>query len=195
MALFEADDDPSTSFPTEPAFLVPVEVREVPRLGPGQRGVFALEAIPAKTKFWAWTDRVKAIHRSDLEEHIARTFGGTGGGDSDAEAARIFLRQGFVLPRLPGPSEEAGEEEEGAGADDRRPDDYFYTNPTDAGRFMNHSEEPNCGPDGTLRDVRAGEELTMDYCFHGEPGWYREICAKYGVLTEAQVAARCKEST
>ena len=38
----------------------------------------------------------------------------------------------------------------------------------DAGKFMNHSDDPNCAdPDGpvtvTRRPVRAGEELTCDY--------------------------------
>ena len=86
----------------------------------------------------------------------------------------MFLGQGFVLS----PSKS------GTGKEDH----YFYSNPNDAGRFMNHSNSPNCGPDGTLRDIQPGEEMTMDYAFHGDPQWYQDICAKYGVLTEAQVA-------
>ena len=53
---------------------------------------------------------------------------------------------------------------------------------------MNHSNEANCGPDGTLRDIQEGEELTMNYAFHGNPTWYQAICAKYGVRTEAEIA-------
>mmetsp|Transcript_18900 Transcript_18900/g.43824 ORF Transcript_18900/g.43824 Transcript_18900/m.43824 type:complete len:281 (-) Transcript_18900:333-1175(-) len=69
------------------------------------------------------------------------------------------------------------------------PDDYFHSNPSDAGRLTNHSSDPNTGPDGALRDILPGEELTMDYSFHGDPAWYRAICARYGVRTEAQIAA------
>lgn len=50
------------------------------------------------------------------------------------------------------------------------------------------SSTPNCGPDDTLRDVQPDEELTMDYAFHGNPQWYQDICRKYNVLTETQVA-------
>ena len=55
---------------------------------------------------------------------------------------------------------------------------------------MNHANQgdANCGPDGAIRHIRIGEELTMDYTFHGDPEWYRDICKKYGILTEAQVA-------
>mmetsp|Transcript_28810 Transcript_28810/g.69400 ORF Transcript_28810/g.69400 Transcript_28810/m.69400 type:complete len:112 (+) Transcript_28810:376-711(+) len=107
------------------------------------------------------------------------------------EAVRVFLRQGFVLPRPPRSS--GKDTSDGSRGD--HPDDYFYSNPTDAGRFMNHSKDPNCGPDGTLRDIAASEELTMDYGFHGDPSWYRNICEKYGVLTEAQVSELSNDSS
>merc|ERR1719223_79120 len=68
-------------------------------------------------------------------------------------------------------------------------DDFFHSNPTDSGRLTNHSSDPNTGPDGALRDILPGEELTMDYSFHGDPAWYRAVCARYGVRTEAQIAA------
>ena len=68
--------------------------------------------------------------------------------------------------------------------------DSLNSNPSDAGRFMNHSNTPNCGPDGALRDIEIGEELTMNYNFHGNPQWYIDICDKYGVLTERQVAEK-----
>mmetsp|Transcript_18384 Transcript_18384/g.42257 ORF Transcript_18384/g.42257 Transcript_18384/m.42257 type:complete len:168 (-) Transcript_18384:151-654(-) len=163
MSLFESSTNNPHHFPSEPAFLVPVEVRDTPRLGQGQRGIFAAAPIAAKTKFWTWTDRVKKIRHDRLGEYIAENFGG------DAERTTIFLRQGFVLP--------------GEGNDD-----HFCSNPTDAGRFMNHSPNPNCGPDGTLRDISEGEEMTMDYGFHGNPQWYIDICKKYGVKTEAEIA-------
>ena len=41
--------------------------------------------------------------------------------------------------------------------------------------------------EGLLRDVKKGEELTMDYSFHGNPEWYQALCEKYGVKTEAQI--------
>lgn len=168
MALFEERKEYGP-FPTEPAFLVSVEVRSAPQYGCGHKGVFATEPIKAGTKFWEWTDRVKQIHHDHLDDHIASNYG------EDREAIQLFLRQGFVLP--------------GEGKDD-----FFNSNPTDAGRFMNHSNDPNCGPDGTLRDVERGEELTMDYKFHGNPRWYQDICQRYGVLAEAEVALQTKEA-
>ena len=105
------------------------------------------------TKFWVWTDRIKGIPGNELRDYIHKTFG-----NDNREALQIFLRQGFVLPHA----------------------DIFHTNPTDAGRYFNHSSNPNCGPDGTLRDIRKGEELTMNYCFHNDPMWYREICKEMG---------------
>jgi SET domain-containing protein len=167
MALFNPTED--CVFPTEPAFLVPVKVKKTPQYGDSHCGVFASEAIAAGTKFWAWTDRVKRIHHTELDAYIDSNFG-----NDDTESVLCFLRQGFVLP--------------GKGKDD-----VFHSNPTDAGRFMNHSNTPNCGPDGTLCDIRSGEELTMDYGFHGDPKWYRDICERYGVLTETEIARRARE--
>ena len=143
MALFERDDpslagvdgdSPQLQFPTEPAFVVPVIVKETPRYGEGHKGVFALAKIPSGTKFWIWTDRIISIHHSELEEYIK----------TSVQDVEVFLRQGFVLPDKP---------------------DYFHSNPTDAGRFINHSSQPNCGPDGALRDILPGEELTSTYSF------------------------------
>jgi len=53
-------------------------------------------------------------------------------------------------------------------------DNDFYLSPiskdevSDIAIFINHSCEPNCGPDGqitfvALRDIKAGEELCYDY--------------------------------
>ncbi|KAL3786763.1 hypothetical protein ACHAW5_002964 [Stephanodiscus triporus] len=179
------DEDDTLLFPTLPAFLFPVEIRETPSIGPDHKGVFALVDIPSDTKFWKWTNRVHQIHKDELHHYIQQNimidkedFEQQSSDDelinstievssSNKEAIQVFLRQGFVLPNDP---------------------DVFCSNPTDAGRFMNHSPTPNCGPDGTLRRIKAGEELTMDYSFHGNPQWYRDICARYGVLTERQVA-------
>lgn len=171
MSLFEGEESDETDFPTLPAFTVKVEVRPVPSMGEDQKGVFALEDLPVNTKIWKWTDRVQVIPGKDLPAYIEKNFQK----DADnVDAIRIFLRQGFVLP---------------ATEDNPSAEENFNSNPKDAGRFMNHSAiDPTCGPDGTLRDVKAGEELTMDYNFHGDPEWYQAICRKYGVLTERQVA-------
>jgi hypothetical protein len=171
MSLFEkssADDEAEVLFPTEPAFLIPVEVRDTPQYGPGHKGVFCLTFIQKGVKFWQWTDRVTRIHHLDLPAYIKRHF------SNQDDEIRLFLRQGFVLP---GPDV----------------DDYFCSNPTDAGRFMNHSNDPNCGPDGTLCEIHAGDELTMDYGFHGNPKWYRDICKQYGVDTEEEIAGKSRK--
>jgi hypothetical protein len=179
-------EDETLLFPTLPAFLCPVEIRVTPSFGADHKGVFALVDIPSDTKFWKWTNRVHQIRKDELRSYIQQNIiidkGDHHQQSSDdepaisaieasrsnnREAIRIFLRQGFVLPNDP---------------------DVFCSNPTDAGRFMNHSPTPNCGPDGTLRLIKAGEELTMDYSFHGNPQWYQDICAQYDVLTERQVA-------
>jgi len=181
-----SDDDDKLLFPTLPAFLYPVDIRKTPAIGPNHNGVFALVDIPSDSKFWKWTNRVHQIHKDDLHHYIQQniimdkdvhheqsfddkvTIGNIeAGSNNHQEAIQIFLRQGFVLPNDP---------------------DFFCSNSTDAGRFMNHSPTPNCGPDGTLRLIEAGEELTMDYGYHGNPQWYQNICAQYGVLTERQVA-------
>ena len=179
MSLFEdtssRNGEEEFHFPTEPAFLVSVEVKTCPHLGDGHYGIFAAQKIPTNTKFWAWTDRVNVIPCKDLQTYIANNFKTT-------EEIQLFLRQGFVLPPS---STSSSEKMDGNGGHE---DQYFYSNPTDAGRFMNHSNEPNCGPDGTLRDIQIGEEMTMDYSFHGNPVWYQNICKQYNVQTERQVA-------
>lgn len=162
MSLFdqEANDDVPL-FPTEPAFLVPVVIKNTPQYGSGHKGVFAAAPIPKGTKFWTWTDRIIAIPSTKIQDYIDTNF------HDNKQAIQTFLRQGFVLPDN---------------------NSVFYSNPTDAGRFMNHSSTPNCGPDGTLRDIQKGEELTMNYGFHGNPSWYQDICRKYNVRTEAEIA-------
>ena len=174
----------SYHFPTHAAYLVPVEIKEVPEYGEGHLGVFAMEHIKKGTKLWVWTHRVKSIHHKDLKEYIQMKFG------DDRQNIQVFLRQGFVLP-------EASMSETmtpiNSNANKHRKDDYFHSNPTDSGRLTNHSSDPNTGVDGALRDILPGEELTLDYSFHGNPKWYQTICAEYNVLTEAQVAAGVSE--
>lgn len=158
-------------FPTAPAFTVPVQVRSAPKYGSGELGVFALEDIPKHCKnFWLWTDRVTAIHHTEIEHYIKDHFL-----PKDIRRIRQFLRRGFVLPP---PN-----------------DDCWYSNPSDAGSFMNHSSTPNCGqPHGTLRATKKGEELTMDYSFNGNPKWYVDLCHHYGILTAVEIAQREKQT-
>lgn len=127
--------------------------------------MFAAVPLPKGCEFWIWTDRITQIPHEKLDDYILEKFG------NDEEAIKEFLRQGFVLPENDG---------------------VFNTNPSDAGRFMNHSCNPNCGFDGALREIAVGEELTMDYGFHGNPQWYQDVCQKYGVMTEADIAASTK---
>jgi len=182
-----ADADDRHRFPTHAAYLVPVEIRDTPEHGEGQRGVFAVDRVAKGTRLWVWTDRVVSIHRDDLQDRIDATFGDD---DDDVASVRVFLRQGFVLPPSSSSSSETMTPPTVAkDNNNNNPDDYFHSNPSDAGRLTNHSSDPNTGPDGALRDILPGEELTMDYSFHGDPAWYRAICARYGVRTEAQIAA------
>ena len=148
-------------FPTLPAFLVPVEVRDVPEIGPGHKGVFALTDLEKGTVTWKWTDLVHTYHHDDLPAMLEAMEK-----NSSREDVRVFLRQGFVLPNDL---------------------DFFNSNSGDAGRFVNHSPEPTMGMEGLLRDVKKGEELTMNYSFHGNPEWYQALCEKYGVKTETQI--------
>lgn len=60
---------------------------------------------------------------------------------------------------------------------------------------MNHSSTPNCGqPHGTLRDIKKGEELVMDYSHNGNPKWYQDLCHRYGILTGVEIALRETEN-
>ena len=80
-------------FPTIPAFLVPVEVRDVPELGPGHKGVFALTDLEKGAVTWKWTDLVHTYHHADLPAMLKAMEK-----NSSRQDVRIFLRQGFVLP-------------------------------------------------------------------------------------------------
>lgn len=157
-------EDDDYMFPTHAAFTIPVEIKPTPHLGEGQFGVFAAQDIPPNTEFWIWTHRVIEIPSSQMGTYISENYR-----PDDSEGIRSFLRRGFVLPPPY--------------------DDYFYSNPTDAGTFMNHSSTPNCArPHGTTRLIKAGEELTMDYSGNGNPVWYVDLCHQYGILTPVEIA-------
>ena len=186
--------NPITSPPTQRTwFPWKSETCRTTATGKGHKGVFAAEDIPRGTRLRVWTHRVVSIHRDDPQNHIDENF------RDDRAKIRVSLRQGFVLPpsssssseTMTPPASAAGGVASGptAGAAAAVDDECFRSNPSDSGRLTNHSPDPNMGPDGALRDIRAGEELTMDYSFHGNPEWYRAVCARYGVMTEAEVAA------
>ena len=158
------DDDEQYLFPTLPGFTIPVEIRRAPQYGDDQFGIFVLQDIPPHTEFWVWTDRVQKIYHNEIRTYIAENYK-----PHDLQGIRRFLRRGFVLPAPY--------------------DDHWNSNPTDAGSIMNHSSTPNCGqPYGTLRWIRKGEELTMDYSGNGNPKWYVDICHSYGILTGVEIA-------
>ncbi|CAL1155144.1 unnamed protein product [Cladocopium goreaui] len=141
------------------AFLVPVVVQDAPQYGEGHRGVFAAARIPRGTQIWTMTDMVEMVHHSEVRQRLQAMT---------REDAAVFVRQSCVMPENL---------------------ERLFVNPRDAGRFINHSSSPNLGFEGALRDISEGEEIVMDYNQHGDPEWYRELCAEYRVLTERQVAA------
>ena len=95
MALFEKGlEEKDNEFPTLPAFLVRVEVRDVPSMGDGHKGIFTLEKLAAQTKIWKWTKRIQVIPQSELETYIQNNYDI----EKELESIRIFLRQ--ERPRL-----------------------------------------------------------------------------------------------
>ncbi len=126
-------------------------------------GVFAKQDIAKGTTIWQPTSLIKKL---SLEEVYARLESMT------PEEAHIFLKHAFVMP-----SE----------------DDKLCINPTDDGRFTNHSSNPNeYVPEGgkeafAARNIKAGEELTIDYSGLASPQWYKELCHKYGVMSTDEV--------
>ena len=182
-SLFSVDAEEDTVFPTEAAFTVPVKIVRMKEYettenesddGDPQYGIVALERIPPNTLFWKWTHRVQKIHYNDLEDYLTHETASLPE-SQQWQAKRRLLRQGFVLPN-------------DSQSQHHNMEEYFCSNPTDAGRFMNHSPKANCGPTGTLCEILPHQEMTMDYAFHGNPKWYQDICRKYNVLTERQVA-------
>jgi len=142
-----------------PSFIVPVEVRSAHQYGTGQKGVFAISPIKKGSKVRQQLRPAPMVHKSSLPRLLEAM--------SETDAA-MYLRQAFVSP------------------DDL---DHLVVDFDDAVRFLNHSAKPNIDPAGrALRDILPDEELVIDYMLHGDPGWYREACARYGVLTERQVA-------
>ena len=100
-------------------------------------GVFAIEPIPKGTEIWRFTPGF------DLDLPV---------GTLDAQPAHfrdLLLHYGYVDPRL-----------------------GRFILACDDARFLNHSDTPNLGSDYArdrygvdfaLRDIAAGEELTVDY--------------------------------
>lgn len=166
-------DTAPINFPTIAAFLIPVEIKAMPELQ-DQHGVFATQPIKKGTPIWEWTERVQRIHYMQLEEAISKNIAADPSFD-----VKLFLRQGFVLPN---------------NSDSNDNENFFNSNPTDAGRFTNHACNPSCSSSGTKWDIAVGEEITLDYRNHGNPEWYQKICAKYGIETETELGNRiCKE--
>lgn len=113
-----------------------------------------------------WTPNLlTSLDADELKQHLAAM---------DFESAHVYLRQGFVAPAAA---------------------DRLQVNPTDDGRFVNHSRNPNCGacedPEKgslALRDIAAGEEITCDYSGFANPEWYVDLCRLYNVVSTADTA-------
>jgi len=222
MALYEnSPTNESCHFPTHAAYLVPVEIKETLRYGEGHKGVFAMERIPKGTKLWVWTHRVASIHHNDLQAYIDRTFGDNTT-EIQLYLRQGFVlppsssSETMAPPPIVPPTEDRAQGDDNADItttttktttppnvdnnnnNDQQKDnddDFFHSNPTDSGRLTNHSSDPNMGPDIALRDILPGEEITMDYSFHGNPDWYQKICAKYDIFTENQIAEAAAATT
>ena len=96
-------------------------------------GVFAAEDVPAGTRIWQFTEGVDVRMPTELMEAIP-------------EPLQTRIRKYCYL------EEDSGQ----------------YVLCGDNAKFMNHSFEPNCDDSSgeytvTLRDIRAGDELTCDY--------------------------------
>jgi uncharacterized protein len=114
--------------------LVPVRVGPSPLHG---LGAFAVAPIPEGTAIWRFTPGFDL----DLDPAVL---------DEQPEHFRaVLLHYGYIDPRL----------------------NRFILCCDDA-RFLNHSDAPNVGPgferdphgvDVAVRDIRPGEELTVDY--------------------------------
>ena len=94
---------------------------------------------------------------------------------------QVLLRQSFVAPS----NAEA-----------------LCINPTDNGRFTNHSLTPNVGAcvdhsndSYALQDIAEGDELTCDYSGFVTPEWYKQRCREYGVLTTQEVVELSAKQT
>ena len=143
-------------------FLIAYEVKKCEDKVKGL-GVFAKQDIAKGTMTWRPTSLITKL---SLAEVYARLESMT------PESAQIFLKQAFVMP-----SE----------------DDKLCINPNDDGRFTNHSNNPNqYVPEGgkeafAARDIKAGEELTINYSGLTSPPWYKELCHQYGVMSTDKV--------
>merc|ERR1719204_455419 len=115
---------------------------------------------------WQPSGRVLKLTPDEAREHI-KTL-------SPAEAL-VFMRQSFVEP---------GDKE------------YLCINPTDDGRFTNHGEKMLGPKEGdaeyfcyALRDIKKGEEITMDYGGLPAPAWYKKLCYSVSAIPVDEVAA------
>ncbi|CAE8583956.1 unnamed protein product [Polarella glacialis] len=143
-----------------PDFTVPVEVRDAPQYGEGQRGIFALARISRGTVCHRKWGPVPKVHHGSLPAILKAI---------SASDAQQYLRRGCVNPMDP---------------------DHLIIDFDSAACFVNHSRKPNLDSGGrAIRDILPEEELLMNYRCHAEPAWYQELCADYDVLTERQIAA------
>ena len=143
-------------------FLIAYEVKECEDKVKGL-GVFAKQDIAKETMIWRPTSLIEKLSVEEVETRLE---------SMKAEEARVFLKRAFVMP-----SEE----------------DKLCINPKDDGRFTNHSSKPNeYVPEGgkeafAARNIKAGEELTIDYSGLASPRWYKGLCHKYGVMSTDEV--------
>lgn len=148
------------------AFVVPVTLKFINKeIG---HGVFAVERIQQGTACWK-----PVLVKKYSPDEVKITLS-----EMTPERAHEYLRQAFVLP---------GDL------------DHLCVNVDDLGRFVNHSSNPNSGyadfstdedASVALRDIEAGEEITVDYGGLGSPDWYKQLCNEYGVLPTDEVARR-----
>jgi hypothetical protein len=125
---------------------------------------------PIKRGTLLWTSKCVTSHTIEEATAILEALSPT--------EKKVWLRQTFVLSADPL---------------------HICSNPTDPGRYMNHSFNPNSGyaseemPSVALRDVAAGEELTCDYSGLGSPEWYQNLCNTVGCMSTADVVAYAKD--
>ena len=169
-------------------YLVPVNVKPCSDPSRGS-GVFATAPVKKGTLLWQ-PDQVKAVPAEQITADLAAMP------HDDAHVRlmlqrysilflsfrllstwrgllQVLLRQSFVAPS----NAEA-----------------LCINPSDNGRFTNHSATPNVGAcvdhsndSYALQDIAEGDELTCDYSGFVTPDWYKQLCKKYEVLTTQEV--------
>lgn len=170
---------------------MPVAVKVCADVSKGQ-GVFATAAVPKGTLLWK-PDQVEAVPADKIASNLAAMPHDQAAVSAHSKlwltsskrqacshrlsgclrALQELLRQSFVAPSDSG---------------------ALCINPSDNGRFTNHSSAPNVGAcvdhsvdSYALRDIADGEELTCHYADFVTPAWYQQLCSKYGVLTTDEV--------